>query len=217
VGIRDWYCWHNGGNFRHLPNADFFLPWHRAYIKTLEDNLRDQDPNVAQPWWDWSSPLSHREGIPQSYKSEPLNKFHIDVAKMNIPDAPENAPINKDTTRHPMDLSRLPTPEDINNLYDLEDFVDFSRSLEQIHNGIHMWVSGTFSDIGTSAFDPLFFAHHANIDRIWYIWQLKQGNSTIPSEWLDKSLAPFPYTFREVLNINTLGYDYATMSAELII
>ena len=61
----------------------------------------------------------------------------------------------------------------------------------------------------TAAFDPIFWSHHAMIDRIWAIWQVRNGNGNIPSSLLDVVLAPFSLKVRDVLNINNLGYDYA--------
>jgi Common central domain of tyrosinase len=48
------------------------------------------------------------------------------------------------------------------------DFFTFQNQLESIHNGIHGWVGGTMGDISTSAYDPIFWAHHCMIDRLWY-------------------------------------------------
>ena len=31
-----------------------FLPWHRAYMYEFESNLRDFNPNVMVPYWDWT-------------------------------------------------------------------------------------------------------------------------------------------------------------------
>ena len=63
--------------------------------------------------------------------------------------------------------------------------------------------------IGTSAFDPVFWAHHAMIDRVWYLWQLRHGVNNIPANYLDKALFP-GYTVQQVLDVRSLGYDYAT-------
>jgi tyrosinase len=223
-GIPHFKCKHAESEIYADPNFRLFLPWHRAYLKWLEDHLRDFDSTVAQCWWDWTSDLSHSEGIPKAYSEEnvngsanPLYKFHISEPGVNTNGLPPSDPIDEDTFRDPRPLSLLPTPQDVENLLSLEDFVYFSKQLENIHDRIHGWVGGSMSDIGTAAFDPIFYAHHTNIDRIWYMWQIRHGNSTIPSDWLDLSLAPFPYTFRQVMDISTLGYDYATISAEVFI
>ncbi|KAK4145629.1 common central domain of tyrosinase-domain-containing protein [Dichotomopilus funicola] len=58
-------------------------------------------------------------------------------------------------------------------------------NLEFIHNNIHVWVGG-FGDytghmakVPVAGFDPIFFMHHCNIDRLFAIWQaLDQDNTT---------------------------------------
>ncbi|KAF2435742.1 Di-copper centre-containing protein [Tothia fuscella] len=43
-------------------------------------------------------------------------------------------------------------------------------SIENIHNTIHGLVGGHMNYVVISAYDPLFFLHHTNIDRIFSIW-----------------------------------------------
>lgn len=39
------------------------------------------------------------------------------------------------------------------------------------HIGGHLFISGYDNDFYTSPGDPLFYFHHAQMDRIWSIWQ----------------------------------------------
>lgn len=39
------------------------------------------------------------------------------------------------------------------------------------HNSAHVWVGGSMEP-NTSPNDPVFFIHHANVDRLWAKWQL---------------------------------------------
>ena len=39
------------------------------------------------------------------------------------------------------------------------------------HLAGHLFISGYDNDIFTSPGDPLFWFHHAQVDRIWSIWQ----------------------------------------------
>ena len=71
------------------------------------------------------------------------------------------------------------------------------------------------TDPTTAAFDPVFWAHHCNIDRLWWIWQLKHGNASMPTNLLEFGLAPFSYDVKSVLNIYDLGYEYATATGEV--
>jgi len=42
----------------------------------------------------------------------------------------------------------------------------------RLHNQVHRWIGGDM-EAGTSPNDPVFWLHHANIDRIWWEWQNK--------------------------------------------
>ena len=35
--------------------SPYFLPWHRAYLYFFERSLRDQVPDAALVWWDWTT------------------------------------------------------------------------------------------------------------------------------------------------------------------
>ena len=63
--------------------------------------------------------------------------------------------------------------------------------------------------VPTSAYDPIFWSHHAMIDRLWYIWQNGPRGVDPPPDLLDTVLMPFPMTVRQVLDITRLDYDYA--------
>jgi Common central domain of tyrosinase len=116
------------------------------------------------------------------------------------------------TIRSPRSPALLPSFEriydDVDGIIALTDFRDFSNQLQDVHDGVHGWVRGDMGSIGTSAFDPVFWAHHAMIDRIWYQWQLRHGVNNIPPEYLDLALFP-GLTVRQVLDVRALGYDYA--------
>ncbi|KAF3097979.1 hypothetical protein TWF569_009000 [Orbilia oligospora] len=49
-----------------------------------------------------------------------------------------------------------------------------AASVESIHDGIHVWVGGLYghmTSVPYSSFDPVFFLHHTNVDRLFAIWQ----------------------------------------------
>jgi tyrosinase len=207
-GFPQYQCWHHGrvGLGDQLP-YDLFLPWHRAYLLYFEHTVRDQNNAVALPWWDWTSPGSHNFGIPQSFATSSITGSANALASGPMPDMPTGPA--RQTQRSPDLPSSLPNASDVSNLMGLGNFVDFSSQLEDIHDGIHGWVGGDMGVVATSAFDPIFWAHHCMIDRIWYLWQLQNGTNNIPPDYLDKALAPFALTVKDVLDINRLGYDYA--------
>lgn len=42
----------------HVHNKAQFFPWHRLFLLKFENLLREVDPSVTLPYWDWS--LSHK-------------------------------------------------------------------------------------------------------------------------------------------------------------
>ncbi|KAK3393358.1 common central domain of tyrosinase-domain-containing protein [Podospora didyma] len=62
-------------------------------------------------------------------------------------------------------------------------------SLEDVHNEIHDRTGGGghMSSLEVSAFDPFFWLHHVNVDRLWAIWQDLNPNSFM-------STRPAPYS-----------------------
>ncbi|RED97890.1 tyrosinase family protein [Marinoscillum furvescens] len=90
------------------------------------------------------------------------------------------------------------------------------------HNTIHIWSGGynpnydpndplepKYGDMLnnlTAGFDPIFYAHHANVDRMWYKWQVKHPGLT--PDGGNSVLVPFNYLVGETYNIHRFGYEY---------
>lgn len=207
-GFNRYECWHHArvGRGGGVLPYDLFLPWHRAYLTFFDNAARDQNQDAILPWWDWTSDGSHANGIPAAYAS---GGSALETGPMPaMAGAPERR-----TQRNPDSPSSLPTKDEVDDLIDnVADFRDFSNQLQDIHDGVHGWVGGDMGVIATSAFDPVFWAHHAMIDRVWYLWQLKHGVNNIPASYLDRALFP-GYTVQQVLDVRALGYDYATGAA----
>jgi tyrosinase len=51
-------------------------------------------------------------------------------------------------------------------------------TLEGLHADVHAWVGGTMRDLLTSPADPLFWLHHANIDRIYTSWRKQHADNS---------------------------------------
>ena len=53
------------------------------------------------------------------------------------------------------------------------------------HDGVHQAIGGNMSVVALSARDPIFFLHHANVDRLWSAWN-RRGNANSPEPmWRD--------------------------------
>ena len=69
----------------------------------------------------------------------------------------------------------LPDPvADIAPGLELPNYHWFWRWLEEgqrTHNSMHNWIGGTLSNPTFSPMDPVFLLNHANVDRLWALWQ----------------------------------------------
>jgi tyrosinase len=207
------YCEHH---------TDLFLPWHRAYLYFFELTLKDLEPTVSLPWWDWTSSAAHQWGMPEAYTKDsgdgrpnPLTGGEISELARRQGDARHPAP--ERTFRLPDEPLRLPRRGLVEDILDLGDFLDFSQQLEQIHDDVHVWIGGTVAEIPYAAYDPIFWVHHSMIDRLWRLWQLRHPTAGVPHSLLRTALPPFPITVADTVSTTALGYDYAVFSSRTII
>lgn len=216
-GYPQWMCWHHGRLGQGSPRLyNLFLPWHRAYLVYWTNAVKDQNEHAVLPWWDWTSVSSHSIGVPNSFSVADINGARNSLNSGPVPSVLSDPA--RLSSRFPGQPSELPSASQIDSLLTLSSFVDFTSQLEDIHDQIHGWtggmnpspppVGGDMGAVATAAYDPIFWSHHCMIDRIWYLWQLRQGVNNVPEDYLDKPLAPFALTVRDVLDINRLGYEY---------
>jgi tyrosinase len=86
-------------------------------------------------------------------------------------------------------------------------FEDFSDGLEQASREFRAWVGGHIKDDDFAAYDPLFWFHHANLDRIWANWQQAHPNS-FPEQLSNVTMEPFAVKLGAIVNCDRLGYIY---------
>jgi tyrosinase len=194
-----------------------FLPWHRAYLYFFELSLKRFEATVTLPWWDWT----HVRGVPHAYAVAQVHGVDNPLAAGGAVDpiatrqGGRGAPAT--TSRNPGPARELPTARAVAQLLDLGDFGDFQQQLEEIHDSVHVWAGGTMSEIPFAAFDPLFFAHHVMIDRLWRLWQLRHPTAGVPRSMLREALDPFHMTVEETIDVTQLGYDYAGFSSRAVV
>jgi len=203
--------WH-GVPFGWCQHHDpLFLPWHRAYLYWLELALQSEVSGVTLPWWDWSKDAT----IPSAYSSAQADGEENVLAK-----APIKAFNTANKSGWPTETSRAPgeVPQTPHPPYQQEwayamkatTYTDFSQRIWAVHDTIHVWVGGTFAQVDWAAYDPLFFAHHANVDRAWRIWQAAHPGANPPANILDESLQTDPaMKVHATLDVHQLGYEYA--------
>ena len=163
--------------------ASNFLPWHREYLHHVENRLRLFNPLVTIPYWDWS-----HDALPAEL-SDPQDMANWDITRNNP-------------------VGPMPTPTQVTNSMAQTTWDSFRTSLEAIHNAVHVSVGGQMGGASSPA-DPLFWLHHAFIDKIWADWQ--KINPTLKPANLSDALQPtsiFNHTVGQVQKTASLGYIY---------
>jgi tyrosinase len=197
--------WHGVtfGYCRHHENL--FLPWHRAYLYYFELALREVEPTLALPWWDWTTSPE----IPPAYTqaTDPSGNENVLTKAPVKPWGPaKDAP--PETFR---EVGKAPVPGppyDLTYVMGATSYSDFEERLWEIHDTVHVWVGGTMGNPDWAAYDPLFWAHHAMVDRVWRIWQHSNPGANPPANLLDTPLEPRGMRVRDTLEVRSLGYDY---------
>lgn len=230
------WCEHGTDLFLPWHRAYLFF-WELAMQTRLGPRLSvraPDDPGLAQvglPWWDWTASQAAGTGLPaaftQNVAGNPLRSTRIGACggpaystgvwsqgllasvRQNEPGliSTGNPPTTRRATRPP---SQLPTANTVQNIVlQQTTFSSFSMSLEQVHNQVHTWTGGSMSQVPAAAYDPIFWSHHAMIDRIWHLWQNGPNGAPPSGALMDVVLTPFPMTVRQTMNIAALNYDYA--------
>ena len=173
-----------------------FLAWHREYILRFEQALQRIDSSVFLPYWSWESTNSSDTDsifvndfmgpmgtITDGYLSESPSTLNPNGWRVNLD--LEQVSIGTRLTRDPFNSSSLTRIADAGrNSLGKTSFTGrngFRRSLERPHGLIHITIGGHMAAM-TSPNDPIFFLHHANIDRLWAKWQINNpGDTNYPS------------------------------------
>jgi len=188
----------------------YFLPWHRLMLNEFEGVIREvlHDETFTLPYWN------------------PVTGNDADLVLPAVFRAPGTTLYNG--TRWPW----VNGGERIDILYRdwlsldalNEDFyIDsptgshgFNPKLDtNPHFLTHLAVGGDMADFATVGGDPLFYLHHANLDRIWESWnRLGHTNPTDP-EYLNRTFAYGDRSGKRVDlpvsaadRVTQLGYEY---------
>ncbi|KAJ3376346.1 hypothetical protein HDU92_000516 [Lobulomyces angularis] len=175
----------------HLQNVPFahniayFFPWHRQFLRSFELALQQvlKKPDYTLPYWQWTIDSQAPERSPLLTPTA-FGTNGQGVEKCLLDGAFRNWTTTQGSSR-PRCLKRdfnlgsrigaFASPEVINSaVMTSRDYVQFRPTIEanphgQVHNGL----GGRSGDMSFmfSPNDPIFFLHHAMVDRIWYEFQ----------------------------------------------
>ena len=197
-----------------------FLAWHRMYLYWFERILRDAsgDQRFALPYWDYSEAAQQR--LPAPFRARGSNLF--DATRRNAVN--NGQPGNLATFDADIAMRQTVFSSDTDGVPSFAGGSSGSPGELEFspHNGVHLWVGGHMSRVPDAGKDPIFWAHHCNIDRLWETW-LRQGEGranlsggpflrTTFSFW-DERGREVQMTGADILDtVEQLDYRYAGMS-----
>ena len=190
-----------------------FLPWHRLQLVWFERQVArfSGRANFALPYWDWDD-----DRLPAIVSSDPV------LAMPNRLASPTES--LRAFMRRNGQQFRGRITDDFSTFFGRARNVGtpaqggYSGSCEWSgHNMIHGFVGGDMGRLDRSPNDPLFWMHHANIDRIWTQWHMRNSDGLYPKPWRDELFSGFIDTrgrlaptvdAASTMNPASFGYDY---------
>ena len=171
-----------------------FLPWHRVFLLRIEELLRASDPLAFIPYWDWTASRT----VPAWMRTFTPTVFVPGIGSVVV-------------RRNPS----IPAVKNITSITSLTTFTSFSDTLENgPHGEIHMEVGvvggvrEAMARITVSPADPLFWLHHAQVDRIWAQWQVANPGKNPRLTGANAVMDPWGERETQVRSITALGYQY---------
>ncbi|KAK9765592.1 hypothetical protein K7432_005953 [Basidiobolus ranarum] len=204
-----------------------FFPWHRMFVKAFEQQLQQINPNVAVPYWDW--PLDSQ--APEKSVIWSTKHFGSSGDASCVSDGPFAGWIMNTPQPHCLrrkwnkgkQISALYPPELLSRiLNEAKSYSEFRTAIEAAPHGlVHVNIGSDGGDLSTmwSPNDPIFWVHHAFVDKIWTDFQLLKPDVAGTYDGKDKSnrtvtlndiVTPFNVRVSDVLNTNNspLCYRY---------
>lgn len=182
-----------------------FLSWHRIYLVKVEKMGQAINSSFFIPYWDWTTQAQVPPWLANFKPTIKVTGANITVMRNPPAAAPNNT---------------LPKAAQVAFTKGRSTYTAFTRALEEgfglslaagaagMHNLVHVWCNGTMSFVPQAPADPLFWLHHANIDRIWAEWQVTHPALGPSLTGAFKTMDPWPETVTQAKSLASLGYSY---------
>lgn len=199
----------------HGPNpVEYFLAWHRMFVFYFEQIIRNVTgfTQFTLPYWPYDE-VAHR-ALPPEFRNEKSTLYGpLFVANRN-PGNNEGQSIER---YGPLDFSCMSQKSFLGP----SDSRGFNGKLNQNpHGAVHDDV-GTDTNMGQipyAANDPVFWAHHCQIDRLWASWNAAGGKNPDDAGFKSKEFVFDDGTGQQVvakigdfLDESHLNYKYDTL------
>jgi tyrosinase len=160
---KSWSYWTNI-HLQQCPHtAPYFFAWHRGYLYYFERQLRavSGDPALVLPYWDYYT----NPTLPAEFTNPTSgNPLYVSRVNTNVRQALTMAPFSSTLINFPRGTVNAFEPV-------FED---------RPHNPVHDIIGGWMADM-QSPTDPIFWLHHANVDRLWVAWVNAGGGRQMPA------------------------------------
>ncbi len=194
-----------------------FVTWHRMYLYYFEQVLRQAagDPDLSLPYWDYATD----PGLPQAFQ----DATYVDAQGQVAPN-----PLRVEARRPQLNSGAAgisTSTSNASNAMAATSFNTFRQRIEATpHGAVHCAVSsggcptGLMGFVPAAANDPIFYLHHANIDRLYECWvgvdpgnRLPTGSGVLNARFsfVDANGKVVARRARDMLTTAQLGYSYA--------
>jgi tyrosinase len=211
----------------------FFVAWHRLFLYYFERIVRAAviqaggSADWALPYWNYEGG-GQQAAIPDRFRHPTINGVTNPLfVSQRSPSINAGLALPASITRsaHAMSRARFkgttrfgggPTP--------VQQFSNSPGQLELMpHNTVHSAVGGWMGDVDAAAADPIFWLHHSNIDRLWFLWANPPHKNPGDPVWtgqtfsfFDEHRAAVQKTPADALDtVAQLGYTYEPVPAPL--
>ena len=214
-----------------------FLIWHRLYIWHFEKIVRKASgkADFALPYWGYTNYNEADKVMPEGWRN-PQSSLYEDA---RVESLNNGVPIEGE--------ARRAIDGGYPKLMEITDYQTFNSNFDRgIHGTMHNYIgmgnhihakyynrimqkeslTGLMAQVPTAAFDPIFWAHHSNIDRVFQQWLSSPNGQKITLQQLkdnpwkyqffDENGKSVVYTPEEVLAIvYNMDYDYDDTRVQL--
>jgi len=157
-----WAYWVNIHVTRCTHGVPYFLGWHRGYLHHFEKRLRlvSGDSGLVLPYWDYYANANMPSEFTDPGSGNPL---YANRANTNVKPALSMNAFSGSLVNFQTGTSKA-----------------FEPSVETApHNTFHNIIGGVMAGM-ESPVDPIFWLHHANVDRLWVGWVAAGAGRMMP-------------------------------------